>query len=503
MKTHSLLKPLQQGARGFALLFIWAMTHAEDWPMFGRDQTRNPVSPEKGAPVEWDIKTGRNIKWRARLGSISTSQPIVSGGLIWIGTNNDQPRDPSRKARGGVLACFRERDGGFLYDQLFTTTNNWLNRRAEFGMPGSAFADQDRLWFASPLAEILCLDTAPLHRGEGTPQTIWRIDMVSQLGIFPAVDIMGGRGVCSLGASWGDLIFVITGNGVDWTRQNVPAPNAPALVCVNKTTGKVLWEDHSPGTNILFGEFASPLVMEAGGVAQVIAPQGDGWVRSFQAQTGKLLWKFDINLKATQESQKQNVFQRMQRQNFFLNSPVMAGGRIFLAGGRDVEAGEGPGRLVCVDPTRRGDLSLELEEVPNRGQPNPNTGAIWNFDEIHRTHGNVAVCNGLVVAVDFSGFLFCLDVATGRKLWKHDMKAHVWGSPLVVDGKIYVGDEDGNVGIFELAREKRLLFTAAFAAGVHASPIFANGVLYVATDEELFAIQTGASSSTPPKPAQP
>lgn len=471
--------------------------------MFGRDQTRNPVSPEKGAPVEWDIKTGRNIKWRARLGSTTTSQPIVSGGLIWIGTNNEQPRDPSRKAPGGVLACFRERDGAFVYQQVFNATNFPLNRRVEFGMTGSPYAEGDRLWFVSPLAEIICLNTAPRSRGEGPPNIIWRIDMMTELGVFPAVDIMSGKGVCSLGAFLGDRLYAMTGNGVDWTRQKIPAPNAPALTCLNKTTGKVLWEDHSPGTNILFGEFASPLVMEAGGVAQVIAPQGDGWVRSFEAKTGTLLWKFDINPKAAQQGQNQSVFLQRQRQNFFVNSPVLAGGRIFLAGGRDAESGEGPGRLVCVDPTRRGDISLELEEEANRGQPNPNSGAIWTFDELHRTVCNVAVYNGLVVAVDLSGFLFCLDEATGRKLWKHDMKAHVWGSPLVVDGKIYVGDEDGNVCIFELAREKRLLFTGAFTAGVHAPPIFANGVLYIATDDELFAIQPGASSPTPSKPADP
>lgn len=91
--------------------------------MLGRDKTRNPVSPEKNAPIEWDVKTGRNIKWKAPLGSIAVSEPIVADGLIWIGTNNDPPRDVSLKAPGGVLACFRERDGKFLYQHFSTLTN--------------------------------------------------------------------------------------------------------------------------------------------------------------------------------------------------------------------------------------------------------------------------------------------------------------------------------------------------------------------------------------------
>jgi outer membrane protein assembly factor BamB len=77
-----------------------------------------------------------------------------------------------------------------------------------------------------------------------------------------------------------------------------PSAIGPVLGLLNKNTGEVVWEDNSPGTQIIFGEFASPLIIETGGVAQVIAPQGDGWVRSFEAKTGKLLWKFDINPKA-------------------------------------------------------------------------------------------------------------------------------------------------------------------------------------------------------------
>lgn len=497
-RTYTKFEPIigQRLVRSVALLVTITTLHAEDWPMLGRDKTRNPVSPEKGAPVEWDVKTGRNIKWTARLGSITVSQPIAAGGLIWIGTNNDPPRDPSQKEPGGVLACFRERDGKFLYQCVSKVTNEvgTLNRRPWSGMTGSPLAEEDRLWFVSTAGEILCLNTAPLRRATGLPKLVWRLDMLDELGIYPTVDVMGGKGLCSIGASYRDFIYVITGNGVDWTHINTPSPLAPALVCVNKSTGEVVWKDNSPGTNILFGEFASPLVIEAGGGAQVIAPQGDGWVRSFEATAGMFLWKFDINPKATK--------QRDYR-NFFLNSPVFHAGRVYIAGGRHVESGEGPGLLVCLDPTKRGDLSLELEDHRGGGKPNPNSGAVWKFDEFGRTLSSVAIHDDLVVAVDLGGYVYCLDDATGRKLWKHDMGAHVWGSPLVAGGKVYVGNEDGDVCVFELAREKKLLFKTAFDAPVYSSPIFANGVLYIAANEQLFAIQQGASSPPPPRPTKP
>ena len=485
---------LQLLVRGAVLLVTVTTLHAEDWPMLGRDRTRNPVSPEKGAPIEWDIKSGRNIKWTALLGSMAVADLIVSDGLIWIGSNNEPPRDPAMKKPAGVLLCFRERDGKFLYQHVSGVTNGMLERRSWIGMTGSPLAERDRLWFVSTAAEILCLDIGPLRREEGTPRSVWRINMTSDLSIHPAVDFMGGKGMCSIGASHGELIYVITGNGREWSRSNVPSPTSPALVCLNKNTGEIVWEDSSPGTNILHGEFASPLVLEADGITQVIAPQGDGWVRSFEARTGKLLWKFDINPKTGR---------RRDERNFFLNSPVLHKGRVYFAGGRDVESGEGPGRLVCLDPKKRGDLSLELEDRPGSGKPNPNAGAVWHFDELGRTMSNVAIHDGFVVAVDLSGFVYCLDVATGRKLWKHDMGAHVWGSPLIADGKIYLGNEDGDFYIFELAREKKLLFKTAFDAPVYSSTIFANGVLYIATNEKLYAVQQSASSPPPPKPTGP
>ena len=129
-----------------------------------------------------------------------------------------------------------------------------------------------------------------------------------------------------------------------------------------------------------------------------------------------------------------------------------------MASGRYLEDGEGPGRLVCIDPTKTGDISLELENGPGKGRPNPNSGAVWHFGEIRRTMSTVAVHDGLVIAPDFSGNVFCLDARTGQKYWQHHTRAHVFScSPLIADGKVYIGNEDGVLFIFGLAKEKQVL----------------------------------------------
>ena len=50
-----------------------------DWPMWGGEPTRNMINTaEKNIPSNWDIKTGRNIKWTARLGSQTYGNPVVA-----------------------------------------------------------------------------------------------------------------------------------------------------------------------------------------------------------------------------------------------------------------------------------------------------------------------------------------------------------------------------------------------------------------------------------------
>ena len=76
------------------------------------------------------------------------------------------------------------------------------------------------------------------------------------------------------------------------------APDAPAFICIRKDNGNLVWKDNSPGKDILYYHFASPLVVEIDGKAQAIVPQSDGWLRSFDPETGAKLWEFDVNPKA-------------------------------------------------------------------------------------------------------------------------------------------------------------------------------------------------------------
>ena len=114
-------------------------------------------------PIEWDVKTGVKIKWKSKIGAMTFGIPVVANGLVWIGTNNENPRDPNDAKSAGVLMCFRETDGKFLYQNVSPARQGPAYNQAQTGISCSPLIEGDWLWFVTPGAEVLCLDIGPLR----------------------------------------------------------------------------------------------------------------------------------------------------------------------------------------------------------------------------------------------------------------------------------------------------------------------------------------------------
>ncbi len=480
---------------GLVAFLVAIPSPAADWPMRGRNQSRNPVVEEDIAQIDWAFPRTtapqKNIRWAAELGNVSHGDPVISGGLVWVGTNNDdrRPRDPLHKEDASVLLCFDERDGTFLYQYLSPRLPEGMAQDWDVSsQAGSPLIEGDKLWFCNNRCEVICLDIAALLARTGEPQVMWKLDMRAQLGVVPRGVMLGSNiSQCSV-AGYQDLIYVNTTNAKSYNK--IPAPDAPSLICVEKPTGKVRWQDNSPGKNLIGVQHGNPLIAEINGHAQVIMGQGDGWVRGFDALTGEVLWKFDINPKrrALVEVPHGHVPD-------LVAMPVLHAGRVYFATGRHYEDNFGPGRLCCVDPTKRGDVSEELIDNTGQIEPNPNSGLVWQYygasdkeeERMHCTLSSVAIHQGLVIVPDTTGVVHCLDAVTGKPIWTHNLYGALFGAPLIVGQTIYINTESG-VELFALSREKRHLAERYGSNTFESSPVYANGVLYAMSRNRLYAI---------------
>ena len=539
-----------------------------DWPQLGGTPNRNNTPDGVNIPTEWDTKTGKNIKWSAKLGSQTYGNIVVANGNVYVGTNNNAAylNRYSAQVDVSVLLCFRESDGEFLWQ--YSSEKLPTGRVHDWPLQGICSApvvEGERLWFVTNRGEVVCLDAKGFYdeeddgpvtgifspifdvvfdlskfpefskQGEpaqakyeltlksivqgldskvgdwyffkptaqpnlraatshadqrtlfqvsladdsisitglndsdkeirinanlldglnegrlspglrllfaskgieiteeakptvvqadkswlltanvkGTPTTfrllkgtsslvcerqiapiskteadvVWSFNMMKELGVR-----QHNMATCAP-TIWGDVLFICTSNGVDEGHVNIPAPDAPSFMAMDKHTGKVLWTDNSPGKNILHGQWSCPAVGVFAGVPQVLFPGGDGWLYSFRADRWKdgkpeLLWKFDGNPKDSMY-----LLGGRATRNRIIAIPVIYDGLVYLAMGEDPEHGEGEGHLWCIDPTKRGDVSPELV-VDQKGNsvPHRRLKAFDQWETVFNTTGEESIWN--------------------------------------------------------------------------------------------------------------
>jgi outer membrane protein assembly factor BamB len=440
-----------------------------DWPMFGGTPSRNLVDPvAKNLPVEWSAEEGKqkNIKWSAAIGDRGYGAPVISGGRIFVSTNNKTPRDPKITGPKAVLMCFREKDGGFLWQAVYDMPPPEVDQQAvQDGLCSSPVVEGDRFYVVTPGCQVTCGRT-------DNGQTIWRYDMMKELKVY--LCIMNSCAPLLVGEN----LYVLTGNGVDGEGQ-VKEPAAPSFIALDKKSGTLKWQSSLPGTNILYGQWGNASYAEIDGKGQVIFPGGDGWLYSLEPDSGKLLWKFECNPKSAKEKSEQRA-----KRNFLIATPVVHEGKVYVGIGNAPEAGFGNpvGHFWCVDAAKQGALVWHyggLVEPPPKDGRNVALGP---------TISTCAVKDGLVYVAEEPGYLHCLDARTGQKYWEHDFKSGIWGSPLWADGKIYQGVEDGAIAVLAAGKEKKLLGQNDMGETVQSTPVVAHDVIYVLTKSKLYAI---------------
>jgi outer membrane protein assembly factor BamB len=481
-----------------------------DWPMWGGTPSRNMVAEGK-VSLFFDLQKGKEggVLWQQNLGSQTYGNPIVADGKVFVGTNNGggwrADKYPAETDKGVVLA-FNEEDGKFLWqltrDKLPAgRVNDWLLQ----GICSVPVVEGDRMYVVTNRCELMCLDTKGFLDDENDGEVkdevdatkkdadiVWNLDMIEELGVFPH------NLATSSPVIHGDMIYLLTSNGVDEAHLDVPSPRSPCFLAVNKKTGKVAWEHNQPEDRILHGQWSSPALGEVNGRMQVYFPGGDGVLYAHDAESGDEIWRFDLNPKET----KWELYGKGTR-NAVISTPVFYDNSVILAVGQDPEHGEGVGHLWRIDATKKGDISPELGEIGSPGKPNPNSGVVWHYggeiegedgeleSKFRRTMSTVSVYKGMVFAADLSGYLHCVDLESGKRHWQHDLMDGVWGSTLAIDDKVFLGGEGGALTVFKASKEKPEILatkdTVEFSS-IYSTPTFNGDRMYLSDRTRLYAV---------------
>ncbi len=513
---------------------VWTVStsvQSADAPQWGEPGSRNSVSAEKGLPAMFkpgkrnpqtgliDLSTTQNVRWAAPIGDVIYGTPVIAEGRVLVGSNRSRFDTPQLQGDKGVLTCLDEKTGELCWELVVPKLvdvkyGDWHR----VGICSTPVVDNGKAYLVSNRCEVLSLDMFGLANGNQGPfldeakhavsrgespielndkhaDILWLTDMVAEVGAMPH-----NASNCSVLID-GDLIYVCTGTGVEWTHRRVMNSAAPTLIVLDKNTGQVLAvDDFGLGPNIIHGQWSSPSLIEIDGKRLVLQGTGSGWIFAAealspqQADTArqqrsegkgfaklKTVWKFNGHpLAQTQDVVPLEHFHDTKSYEVVAN-PVVANGRVYVVFTQELYHNIPDGWLACLDPTRRGDTTRS-------------GGLFWAYDAISSSGSTVAVADGLVYVADNSGKLHCVDAETGKPYWVHNLGGStVWGSPLVADGKVYIGTGRRAFWILRHGKQLDVLNRIALPDQMLASTVAANGVLYVPTFGTLYAI----ADSTP------
>lgn len=502
---------------------------AADWPQWGGTSSRNMASAETGIPetffpgkkkrdrLGFDPATAKNVRFIVRLGSENYSAPVVAGGRIFIGTNDEDLDDPRfRPTEGGVFLCLDERTGALLWRLVVPKLEIDRAKVSEdydamnLGVCSTATVDGDRVYLVTNRCEVVCLDAdgladgndgpfrdeasfsvpegaAPVELGPHDADILWRCDMLRDLPVFP--HDASNCGVLVLG----EQLYVGTGNGV--YDGKVVLPTAPSLIVLDKRSGAVVARDDGKISAAVFhGQWSTPALASVQGRPLVLYGAGDGVCHAFRPIApggGGVLeeaWWFDCNPPGYRERGGQKIdYWALVRgapkqldadgmlvsPSEIIGTPVVQGNRAYVAIGQDPVHGPGRGALSCFALDGKGNAT--------------GTARVWQYLGIGRTLSTVSIAGALLYAAEHAGKVHCLEAATGALVWVHDTRDEIWSSTLVVDGKVFIGTRKG-LTVLAAGRERRHIADIKLGTPVWSVPTAANGTLFVASQKNLWAV---------------
>lgn len=399
---------------------------AQDWPEF-RGPDKQGHSSATGLPSEWNPTFNKNIVWKASLPGIGWSSPVVVGDKVFLTTAVTVGGEEKPVADRSLRAlCVSATDGKVIWDkeifpQPAATAPN-IHRKNSHASPTPVF-EAGRLY-----VHFGHQGTACLNAEDGS--TVWSTREFA----YKPVHGNGGSPVIE-----GDLLI-----------YNADAESAPAVIALDKNTGKQRWRfDRVSDAKKKFS-FSTPLVIDVNGKRQLISP-GSGVVNALDPATGAEIWK-------ARYDQGYSVVPR----------PVYAHGMVFIATGYDKPT------VIAVRVDGAGDVT--------------DTHIAWKLDKFAPHNPSMTVVGDELYLVADNGVLSCLDAKTGTVHYQERCTGPISASILHADGRLYLQDEKGLGVVIKPGKTFEILAKNDLAERSLASYAVVGDDLLIRTESSLWRV---------------
>ena len=424
---------------------------AADWPEI-RGPRRDGTSLEKNLPTRWS-PAGESLAWKAPFGGRST--PVILGGRLYA--LNPSGKGDTLQER---VVCLEAATGKLVWEYEY---NVYLSdvppHRIAWSSP-AADPETGNIYVYGVGGTLLALNR------DG--KRLWERSLGEEVGL---VTTHGGRTVSPVVD--GELV-IVSGINSGWGET---ARAAHRFFAYDKRTGEPVWVS-TPGGRPFDTTYSPPIITEINGVRLLIGGAGDGTVHALKVATGEPVWKFVMSKRGVN------------------TGPVALNNLVFVSHSEENLDTSEMGLLAALDGTALGEITAAQVK--------------WKLPGFQGGFSSPVVDGALLYQLDNSSNVYAFDAAGGQQLWKKNLGTLQKASPVLGDGKLYVGNEKGRFFILKPSRDgaevlsQAQLGTEAEPEEIIASAAIANGLVYVVSSQNLYAFGKWVkpAATARPKPRQ-
>lgn len=431
-------------------------------PAVGFGQNPDP-SVHKGNWITWrgPLQTGVSLEdypdgaklnpeaeWTYDLAGGGT--PLVFDGRLYVWGYRGKGSDLAE-----VLVCLDEKSGEKIWEKSYYDFNSdTIYNRYSIGAP-AIDPVTGNVYLATTYGLVVCLD----KDGE----ELWSLSMTERFGRLTFPNGRAGAPVLD-----GDLV-IIRGVTSYWGADG---PARDRFFGFNKTTGELVWAS-TPGVGPPFlsdSSFSNPYLQTRGGRRVFYAGTGCGNIVCVNVADGTPLWRFQISKGGVNAS------------------PVIDGDRLIgIHGTENIDSTE-TGRMFAINmPADFGAAGGEVDAEQGGAPRLPASVEEWRAP-LDMFTSSPLLHDGRVYQVVKTGSLFCLDAASGKKLWAKKLSnEQLHASPAMVDGLLFVPMFAGKLVVLKPGdSDAEIVAEIDLEGNAIGSPAICNGKVYVHTTSKLY-----------------